>query len=533
MGKLVVLKMGDGNFEQGFTVTLQIGDDGEYPSLEIIGKLPKAPEIPQYYSSWKSSYRKLGARYRIKANSAQLTNVSKVESCCNAAVLLCNAINLWLKSEPFRAIREKLLEQLAPSDEIRVLVQTDDIWLQRLPWHLWDLWERYPNAEIALSTAIYQRVEQLSPSKSKVKILAIIGNSTGINTQADLRLLEQLPDAEVSFLVEPQHQELNEQLWQQGWDILFFAGHSGTHANSDTGKIFINQTDSLTIKQLKYAIEKAVERGLKIAFFNSCDGLGLGRELADLHIPQTILMREPVPDRVAQEFLKAFLEAFARGETFYLAVREARERLQGLESEFVCATWLPMICQNPAVIPPTWQQLCGKKPPTHTIGRTFLPKTQSFFSSYSLRAAFFGSLMVTSMLVGIRHLGMLQRWELQDFDRSIAIRPEEGRDGRILIVAITEEDFQLPEQKQRIGSLSDLALGKLLEKLAQFQPRAIGLDIYRDRPVDIKQPKLANFLKHNDNFFAICKVSDSKANEPGVLPKKVRECESPRVLTGG
>jgi WD40 repeat protein len=68
-------------------------------------------------------------------------------------------------------------------------------------------------------------------------------------------------------------------------------------------------------------------------------------------------MREPVPDRVAQEFLKHFLEAFASGTSLSRAVRSARERLQGLEKEFHCATWLPVIYPNPAVVPPTWQDL--------------------------------------------------------------------------------------------------------------------------------------------------------------------------------
>ena len=56
MGKLVVLKLGDGSFELGFSVTLQIGEDGDRPSTEIIGKLPPNLEIPQYYSYWQSAY---------------------------------------------------------------------------------------------------------------------------------------------------------------------------------------------------------------------------------------------------------------------------------------------------------------------------------------------------------------------------------------------------------------------------------------------------------------------------------------------
>lgn len=48
MGKLVALKLGDGSFEQGFPVTWQIGEDGDRPSVEITGRLPSAPEIPQH-----------------------------------------------------------------------------------------------------------------------------------------------------------------------------------------------------------------------------------------------------------------------------------------------------------------------------------------------------------------------------------------------------------------------------------------------------------------------------------------------------
>jgi len=56
---------------------------------------------------------------------------------------------------------------------------------------------------------------------------------------------------------------------------------------------------------------------------------------------------------------KYFLEAFARGESLYLAVREARERLESIEDEFPCASWFPVICQNPTEIPPTWDSLRG------------------------------------------------------------------------------------------------------------------------------------------------------------------------------
>lgn len=518
MAKLVVLKVGEGTFEQGFPVTMQIGEEGDSPVIQTLGKLPPAPEIPQYYNCWQSAYLCLGWSTRLEAKPVQVTNVSVIDDCWHAVQVLRNRLNSWIHSESFRSIREKWLEKLSPSDEVRVILQTEDLLLQRLPWHFCDLLERYPKAEVALSAPAYEQVKQVSQRKDKVAILAILGDSTGIDTQADRALLEQLPGATVQFLVEPQRQELNNQLWSQGWDILFFAGHSSSLANGD-GRICINQTDSLSISDLKYALKTAVAHGLKLAIFNSCDGLGLARELANLYIPQVIVMREPVPDKVAQEFLKNFLYAFAGGKPFYLSVREARERLQGLEDQYPCASWLPVIYQNPAETPPLWTALSNRvaldSSKNHQNRRRSLKK----IGSQRLRTMLLTSMLVTTVTWGVRHLGTLQPLELKVFDQLMRLRPYEATDPRLLVVAITEEDFKLPEQKNRTGSLSDLALAQLLEKLEQYQPRAIGLDIYREDAVNPQLKDLAKYMQQSDRFIAVCKVSDPSASEdPSVAP---------------
>ena len=182
-----------------------------------------------------------------------------------------------------------------------------------------------------------------------------MGDDDGINVEEDRKILNSIPGAKVKFLVKPNRQELNDLLWEQSWDILFFAGHSRTEG--ETGILYINKTESLTIPDLRYALKKAIEKGLQLAIFNSCDGLGLAQDLADLNLPQMIVMREPIPDKVAQEFLKYFLGSFSGGQSFYLAVKEARERLQGLESQFPCASWLPVICQSRPEIMLNWNHL--------------------------------------------------------------------------------------------------------------------------------------------------------------------------------
>ncbi len=75
-------------------------------------------------------------------------------------------------------------------------------------------------------------------------------------------------------------------------------------------------------------------------------------------------MREPVPDAVASAFLQHFVKAFAGVETrnfasLHLAVREAREKLHSFEDEFPCASWSKAICQHPAEVPLTREELRG------------------------------------------------------------------------------------------------------------------------------------------------------------------------------
>jgi uncharacterized protein YjbI with pentapeptide repeats len=363
-GKVVILKFTEGTLATGFSVTMQLGSEGALPSTQIFGELPPAPELFRCYYHWRSAYLKsLNAAFRLDIPATQITNVSSsevFEDCDEAARILKTQLNHWLNAEGFRPIKERMLEKLHSSELIRLIIQTETPQLRRLPWSLWDLCDRYPNAEIALSQSAFETVDRIVSPKTTVKILAILGDSSGIDVQQDRAILEQLPQADVTFLVEPRRQDLNEQLWQQPWDIFFFAGHSASQDksqnNSETGYLSINPSDRLTIPQIKHALSRAIAQGLRLAVFNSCDGIGLASDLADLHLPQMIVMREPVPDLVAQVFLKNFLMAFSSGKPLYQSVREARERLQGLEDRFPCATWMPVIFQNPAEVPITWKQ---------------------------------------------------------------------------------------------------------------------------------------------------------------------------------
>ncbi|MEM6597079.1 MAG: pentapeptide repeat-containing protein [Cyanobacteria bacterium P01_C01_bin.69] len=381
VGKRVVLKVNSAPQRQGavasttagVSVTLQIGVEGMAAHVEVDGELPRVDAIAARYHQWQKAYSQIihcldtTHTSRIQAPKAQITNVSFQEiltPCQQSAQQLEQEINHWLDSAEFRPVKEQLLEELQATDSIRFFWQTDDLLLRQLPLQVWNWFERYPKAELMVSEPTYRQLPAANQAPGEVRILSILGDSTGINTDVDQALLSALPNVKLTFLTEPTCQQVTDQLWDTPWDILFFAGHSEpAQQATDPGYIRLNahsaasQESHLTLNDLKYGLRKATERGLKLAIFNTCDGLSLLQNLKDAPTPPIVVMRHPIPDQVAQIFLKNFLQSFSEGLPLHQAVREAREKLQGIEPHFPFATWLPVVCQNPASKPLTWQDL--------------------------------------------------------------------------------------------------------------------------------------------------------------------------------
>ena len=461
MDKLVTLKIGNSS-DCGYPVTLEIAEERWLDDriwlndrVEQRGQLPPASELLKNYRDWQQSYRNLDVDRRLEADPAQITNISAIDlvsQCQHAAQRSLAAFDRWLNAESFHQIREHLAKNIAATDRVRFLLQIDDPQLYCLPWQLGEMFANYSSTEVVLSSPSFENIQPANPvTKSGVRILAILGNSQGINIETDRKILENLPKAQVKFLVEPHRQELTDSLWAQNWDILFFAGHSSSSDDRTTGRISIDRTDSLSIEELRYGLKQAIANGLKIAIFNSCDGLGLAKSLADLQIPQVIVMREPIPDRVAQTFLKGFLELYSQGNSFYRSVREAREKLQGLEDKFPCATWLPTVCQHGTSHPLTWQQLQG----------------MADTKQRQLKVVLLSSLVTTIAIAATRLLGILQPLELNAFDLAMRSRPSEQLDSKILVIEVTMKDTDLQKKSGASSgsSLSDEYLNRLLKKI--------------------------------------------------------------------
>jgi branched-chain amino acid transport system substrate-binding protein len=369
MSKQVVFQIGDGNFDNGFPIKLQIRENGLLCVAEVSGRLLPAPEIPRIHNHWLSEYLSWGKRNgwwrAITVPNEIITNSSSGDSEENTSEIAPQfeqVLNDWLDRSSIQDIRDELLHTVGRNDSVSFIIETENSELQKIPWELWRLLRRrYRYAEVALSNI---KVPQRGSLSLPVKILVILGSNERIDIETDWNIIQnRLPNAQLDLLRQPSAIELREKLRSQPSDIMFFAGHSATRSAGNDARIWINDQESLSPSQLNIALETAVENGLKLAIFNSCDGLGLARQLANLQIPHVIVMRQPIHDNVAQRFLDDLLNSFASGASLHQAMREARDRLRLIENSSPNASLLPVLFQNPEEPPLFYPQANPSPPP--------------------------------------------------------------------------------------------------------------------------------------------------------------------------
>lgn len=126
------------------------------------------------------------------------------------------------------------------------------------------------------------------------------------------------------------------------------------------------------------------------------------------------------------------------------------------------------------------------------------------------------SVAATSMILSIRQVGGLQPLELAVYDQFTRLKPALGDDPRLLIVEVTEADFRTYKRLP----LADRVIAQTLQQLQRDQPRAIGLDIFRDIPNEPGSQELAEQLSQ-PNVIAVTYVGNAQRESipaPAHLP---------------
>jgi adenylate cyclase len=110
---------------------------------------------------------------------------------------------------------------------------------------------------------------------------------------------------------------------------------------------------------------------------------------------------------------------------------------------------------------------------------------------------------ISILVIGLRLIGALEPLELAMLDQFFRWRSPEPTDNRIVIIGIDEADV-----RQYRWPIDDDLLAKLLDKVRQQKPRAIGLDLARDFPVGKGYAQLEKLFKTTPNLIVITKKAD-------------------------
>ena len=119
---------------------------------------------------------------------------------------------------------------------------------------------------------------------------------------------------------------------------------------------------------------------------------------------------------------------------------------------------------------------------------------------------------VTAVVISFSLTGWLQLLEWSTYDLFMRLLPVESKDPRIVIVGINENDIQ------RFGyPINDQQLTQLIEKIKSYQPRVIGLDIYRDLPIDPGHQELLEVFKNTPNLVGLNKIIGTQISSPPMV----------------
>lgn len=121
------------------------------------------------------------------------------------------------------------------------------------------------------------------------------------------------------------------------------------------------------------------------------------------------------------------------------------------------------------------------------------------------------AIAVSILTISLRFTGSLQGLELTAIDFYFQQRPVEIAP-RVTIITVDESDIR------NLGyPLSDRILAKAIAKIVKYQPRVVGLDLYRDLPIPPGNQELQQIFASTPNLIGIEKVVGAKIAPPPQL----------------
>jgi hypothetical protein len=462
---------------------------GQSQSLTVQVDYPEI--LPQLYQEWQRAYLNF---YQSDQMRGQVLNcgIAAISVDWHAELVkmetrMMYELHRWLRSAELYELRSRLSAasqakaKANPEGDqtIQVFLTCSPIELERYPWESWEL-----EGETAGTIAIIRAPLNINHASSSIarlnrrpRILAILGDDTGLNFEADRTAVKSLLRiADVKF-VGWQPEQTATQVTQaitsaiadeQGWDLLFFAGHSNETALTG-GELGIAPGLSISISEITPQLMAAKQRGLQVAIFNSCSGLNIAQSLIDIGFGQVVVMREPIHNRVAQEFLVHFLQGLGKHHDIYQSLVMARQFMRMEKSHtYPSASLVPSLFCHPGAelfrIPAFgWQQrlrkLCPN--PVEAIGIT--------------------AALACSLLPPVNALLLNGRGLAQATYRNVTQQIPADEAPPVVLVQIDTESIAKSGMTQ-INPLDRSYLSKIVDRLRESKASVVGVDVLFDSP---------------------------------------------------
>ncbi|WP_324705483.1 adenylate/guanylate cyclase domain-containing protein [Lyngbya sp. CCY1209] len=127
--------------------------------------------------------------------------------------------------------------------------------------------------------------------------------------------------------------------------------------------------------------------------------------------------------------------------------------------------------------------------------------------------------VVAALTIAVRATGGLQLFEWAAFDQFLRLRPLEPPDPRIVVITVDEPDIREVGQ----WPLPDATIAELVKIVRRQDPVAIGLDIYRDLPVQPGHEELLDVYETTPNLIGVEKVVADGTTAAIAPPPQLKE----------
>lgn len=470
----------------------ELRGEGHTIAVNLNYSLSLTNNYEQWQKAYVNYYRWLRGQ-RVKTGKG-ITPIDRHKELVNAEMQLLNEFHRWLLSPDLVNIRGEIAKAASKGQEsskhfCEVFLTCTPIELARLPWETWEIGKDLGIPEKIRFARIPATIENepVRPLHRKARILAILGDETGLDFEADKQAVRSLNQiAQVRFVGWNGKNSLDAQALrieifqaindERGWDVLFFAGHSNEAALTG-GELSIAPNVSLSVREIEEALKQAKQRGLQFAIFNSCNGINIAESLINLGISQVIVMREPIHNQVAQEFLIQFLKSLAQYKDVQEAMLDASQFLKQQEQRFSYpgAYLVPCLFRHPDA-----KLFCIKPFGLWSIVKRWLPTPKEARTS--------GALLFLSLLAPVQSLLLEPRILLQAVYRQVTLQVPSQVEAKVLLVRIDSNSLNADNIKHE-RPIDYSYLAKLVQKLSESNAKLIGIDYILDEVEKQEKPQ--------------------------------------------